>query len=221
MKNIEAVIFDMDGVLANTEPLWRKAMIEEFNEAGVVFTEAECRLTTGMRLKEVVEYWHIQNPLKNITPTILHDKIINNLCGLIRAENIEMKGSENSLRACQNLCLPTGLATSSNYQIINTVLKKINRDSFFKVIESAEGLKYGKPHPEVFLNCANKLNVDPTKCLVIEDSVNGIIAAKAAGMRVAAVPDPLQFIDPRFSIADYKFSDLEEFSIYLQTNYRF
>ncbi len=211
MTEIRAVIFDMDGVLVDTEPLWRKVMIEGFLEAGIDFTDEDCKLTTGMRFDKVVEHWSRIRPFRGKTPQQLHDDVIDNLCNLILNSNVEMKGVEIAFEACERHNLLTGLATSSNSRIVKTVLKKIERETYFKSVESAEHLDFGKPHPQVFLNCANSLQINPENCIVIEDSVNGIIAAKAAHMKAIAVPDPLHTTDPRFSIADYKIGDLEQF----------
>jgi mannitol-1-/sugar-/sorbitol-6-/2-deoxyglucose-6-phosphatase len=211
MSSIKAIIFDMDGVLADTEPLWRKAMISGFNSAGVDFTDEHCKQTTGMRFDEVVSFWHKTHGFTSKSKEELHDDIISDLCEMIMAGNVEMKGVHTALEHCRQLGLKTGLATSSNQKIIKTVLKKISREDFFHSVESAEGLPFGKPHPQVFLNCAQSLAIKPENCLVIEDSINGIIAAKAAHMRVVAVPDPFHFDDPRYSIADHKFESLERF----------
>ncbi|MBC7863923.1 MAG: hexitol phosphatase HxpB [Bacteroidia bacterium] len=210
-ESVKAVIFDMDGVLVDTEPLWRKAMITGFLEAGIDFTEDDCKSTTGQRFDEVVGYWHKKRPFKNKTKEQLHDDIIEDLCSMILSENVEMKGVHSMLQRIKENGIKTGLATSSNHKIIKTVLKKINGHDYFHSVVSAEGLQFGKPHPEVFLLCAQNLGVHPNQCLVFEDSVNGVIAAKAAMMRVVAVPDPLHFHDPRFSIADLKIENLEKF----------
>lgn len=219
MAAIQAVIFDMDGVLADTEPLWRKAMISGFVNAGIGFTEDDCRKTTGMRFDEVVDFWYRTHRFANKTRQELHDEIIHDLCGLIADGNVELAGVEEALSLCTELGLKTGLATSSNFKIIECVLKKINKQDFFHAIESAEGLSYGKPHPQVFLNCAHSLGADPAHCLVVEDSLNGVIAAKAARMQVVAVPDPAHAEDPRFCIADHKLNSLPGFRDFFLANF--
>ena len=101
-----------------------------------------------------------------------------------------------------------GLATSSSLKLMNAVLNKLQIQSYFSATVSAQNMTYGKPHPKVFLVCAKQLKINPNNCLVIEDSVNGIIAAKAAKMKVIAVPDAEHFNIKKFAIADYKFKNM-------------
>ncbi|MFN6038096.1 MAG: HAD-IA family hydrolase, partial [Bacteroidota bacterium] len=113
-----------------------------------------------------------------------------------------------ALDSCRKYKLPIGLATSSPTPVIEAVLKKLDISRYFDTIVSAEKLSFGKPHPEVFLNCAKKLNVESQSCLVLEDSVNGVIAGKAGLMTVVAVPEERNFHDYRYSIADFKIKTL-------------
>ncbi|MFN5183515.1 MAG: hexitol phosphatase HxpB [Bacteroidota bacterium] len=211
LQKINAVIFDMDGLIANTEPLWRRAMVEGFTECGINFTEEDCRITTGMRFLEVVEFWSQARPFNIYSVKEAHDMIINKLCVLIEKNDVELPGVAATIEACKANDLKIGLATSSGKKIIDTVLKKLGLFNKFDSIVSAENLLYGKPNPQVFIDCAHSLKVFPNNCLVLEDSVNGVIAAKAAFMKVVAVPDKHSFEDLRFSIADYKLSDLTLF----------
>ena len=102
------------------------------------------------------------------------------------------------------------LASSSALSLINTVLKQLNIENEFEVVNSAEHLNYGKPYPEIFIKTAQQLNVKPINCLVIEDSFHGVLAAKAAVMNVIAIPEKENHNDLRFEIADYKINSLNE-----------
>jgi len=210
MKGIEAVIFDMDGVLIDSEPLWRIAMIKGFNEIDIEFTEEDCRKTTGMRFKEVVEHWFNHHNITHSTPTQLNDSVINHLIDLINAQGKVMDGVSELLDFLKVKQYPLGLATSSNHALVDAVLQKTQIKPYFSSVTSAEFLKYGKPHPEVFLKCAAELAVHPKNCLVIEDSVNGVKAGKAAGMTVIAVPDIEHKNDERFGIADFRLNNLSD-----------
>lgn len=201
---IKAVIFDMDGVLVDSEPLWRKAMVAGFNEAGIPFTEEDCRKTTGMRFKEVVEIWIKHYNITAISPVQLENKVMDILIELIGAEGKAMPGITEALNYAHLMGYKTGLATSSSNRLLNAVLDKLNIRQLFSSIVSAEFMPYGKPHPEVFLVCAQGLNVHPSQCLVVEDSVNGVIAAKAALMKVIAVPDEEHKNLKQFAVADYR-----------------
>ncbi len=210
MQGIKAVIFDMDGVLIDSEPLWRIAMIQGFNGIGIDFTDEDCRKTTGMRFKEVVEHWFNHHNITHSTPIQLNDAVHSCLIDLIHEKGEAMKGALELLDHLRKKGFPIGLATSSNHILIEAVLKKTQTTLYFNDITSAEFLQFGKPHPEVFLKCAANLNIPPENCLVIEDSVNGVKAGKAAGMTVIAVPDKEHWNDERFQIADHKLNNLSD-----------
>ncbi len=201
--SLQAVIFDMDGVLIDSEPLWRKAMIKGFTGAGMPFTEADCRKTMGIRIGEVVTYWLSHYGVGHIHPPVLEQAIVAHLLELIAAEGTMLPGIAEILALCHEKGLKTGLATSSSNQLMQAVLKKLELETTFHAMVSAELMPYGKPHPLVFLTCAGQLQVAPANCLVIEDSLNGVIAAKAAQMTVIAVPEPGHQKREKFIVADY------------------
>lgn len=208
-KPLKALIFDMDGVLIDSEPLWRKAMVNGFNGAGIPFTEEDCRKTTGMRFKEVVEIWlsHHQIPLGH---TELEKSVLDLLITLISEEGKAIDGAMNIYEYSRDKKLKIGLATSSPQILVKSVLKKLSLENSFDVVVSAENMKHGKPHPEVFLECAGLLGVQPNECVVIEDSVNGVIAAKAAQMRVFAVPDAEHKNLKQFAAADWQCENMKQ-----------
>ena len=209
-KEIKAVIFDMDGVLIDSEPLWRKAMIEGFASIGVLITEEDCKKTTGNRLKEVVEYWFEKLDILDFLPTEIEHRIINMLVKLINKEGKAISGVIEVINFCNNKNIKIGLATSSSNQLMEAVLEKLKLKNTFKSSISAENMEYGKPHPEVFLSCASQLQISPLECIVIEDSINGVIAAKAAFMSVIALPEQENINNHKFSIADYKLNNMQE-----------
>ena len=209
-KEIKAVIFDMDGVLIDSEPLWRKAMIEGFASIGVLITEEDCKKTTGNRLKEVVEYWFEKLDILDFLPTEIEHRIINMLVKLINNEGKAISGVIEVINFCNNKNIKIGLATSSSNHLMEAVLEKLNLKNTFKSSISAENMEYGKPHPEVFLICASQLQISPLECIVIEDSINGVIAAKAAFMSVIALPEHENINNHKFSIADYKLNNMQE-----------
>lgn len=211
LKGIKAIIFDMDGVIIDSEPLWRRAMIQSFNKIGIPFTDDDCRLTTGMRFIEVAEYWFTTHNVTHMTVFEFDHMVISCLCDLIKAEGKLMNGVETALKHFKQHHYKIAIGTSSNVLLMNTVVDELGIRDYFQTICSAQHLEYGKPHPEVFLNCAKELNVKPNECLVIEDSVNGVIAAKAAQMKVLVVPEEGNTNNPKFAIADYKLNSLEEF----------
>lgn len=207
---IKAVIFDMDGVLIDSEPLWRIAMVKGFTDIGVPFTEDDCRKTTGMRFKEVVDIWLNHFKITSVSALDFENKVTDNLTELIQNKGKAINGVIDILEFCHRKQLKIGLATSSSVKLMKKVLNKLEIESYFDATISAEYMLYAKPHPEVYLTCANQLAVHPINCLVIEDSVNGCISGKAAQMKVIAVPDVDHNKDERFGIADYKYSNMHQ-----------
>lgn len=207
-----AVIFDMDGVLVDTEPIWRRVMVAGFNRVGIPFNEQDCRITTGMRFREVVEFWHRKRPWSGLSPAEVETIIIEDLCDEILKNDITIPGAMHAIDYFSGRGYLLGLATSSNYKIIHTVLEKLKLHHVFHSVQSAELLEYGKPHPEVYLRCAHQLQVLPGNCIAVEDSVNGMISAKSAGMKVIVVPEAINFYNPGFSIAELKLKSLNEIS---------
>lgn len=210
LLGIKAVIFDMDGVIIDSEPLWRRAMIQSFIEIGIPFSDEHCRITTGLRFKEVADFWFKKHGITHITVDEFDELVINRLCDLIHKEGKTMKGVLEALKFLKQKNLKIGIGTSSNTKLMNTVVDVLNIRHYFDELCSAEHMTYGKPHPMVYLTCAEKLGIHPLNCLVIEDSVNGIIAGKAAQMKVVAIPEDINKNNPKFSIADYSIESLLE-----------
>ena len=207
---LKAVIFDMDGVIIDSEPLWRRAMIRGFNEVGMPFTEADCRKTMGIRINEVIQYWLEVRGMKEVSASLLEERIVTVLLELIEEEGQLIPGIAEIMQLCRDRQIKMGLATSSSSQLMRAILKKLGLEQAFQSAISAEAMAYGKPHPEVFLVCAGQLGVLPAGCLVIEDSLNGVIAAKAAQMRVVAVPEPGHQHKEKFVVADHVFTDMHQ-----------
>lgn len=208
LTNIKAVIFDMDGVIIDSEPLWRKAMIQSFVELGIPFTDDHCRITTGLRFVEVAEFWFKEHQIKHKTVNEFDTLVINRLCDLIVKEGKPMKGVTEILPFLKENGFKIGIGTSSNTKLMNTVVDVLNIRHYFDALSSAEFLEHGKPHPHVFLNCAANLGIKPNACLVIEDSINGIIAGKAAQMKVVAIPEEINKNNSKFAIADFTVDSL-------------
>lgn len=210
---MKAVIFDMDGVLIDSEPLWKIAEIEGFGKVGLDLTQTDCEETVGLRIDEVVKMWHGKVGWTTKSLKEVETDIIEVLIREIRANGKALEGVHETLENLKTAGLKIGLATSSAQQIIDVVLEKLEIASFFEVVHSAELEQYGKPHPAVFLTTADKLQVDPVDCLVIEDSLNGVIAAKASRMKVVAIPEKTHHFDERLKIADKILDSLNHFRL--------
>ena len=124
-----------------------------------------------------------------------------------------MPGVYEALSFIQQQRIPMAIASSSSYRIIEAVTDKLEIGDFFEVIYSAEEEEYGKPHPGIFLSAAKKMRTNPSACIVIEDSFNGIIAALGARMKVVAVPDRKHANKTKFDIATIRIDSLKEFDL--------
>jgi len=211
---IKAVIFDMDGVILDSEPFWKEAEIRLFNSLGVPLTEEMCETTTGMRLVDVIKLWHEKYPwdLKENSFEKVGTSIVDSLITLIKQKGILNPGVTELLEMFTAKKLPMAIASSSDKRIIDAVMGKFDLKKYFKVIHSAEYEDYGKPHPAIYLTTAKMLGVEPQDCLAIEDSFNGVVSAVSARMKTAAYPEKTNFYNPKFAIADIRFRTLKDFT---------
>lgn len=209
---IEAVIFDLDGLLIDSEPLWQEAEILVFKQVNLVLTSELCRQTQGLRIDEVVDYWYRQYPWTNLSKLEVEKLIVSKVIELIHLKGQPLPGVAQAIAFVKNQNVKIALASSSALRIIQAALQKLNLTEVFVEIYSAESEMLGKPHPGVYLTTAQKLNVPPQSCLALEDSLNGVLAAKAAHMKCIAIPEAIQQKNPKFAIADLILKSLEEFN---------
>lgn len=206
--DFEAVIFDMDGVLVDSEPIWKIAMEEVFRSIGCHLTRKDFAKTVGLRLDEVVSYWHAVAQWQQYSNEEVVRMIISKMADLLKKDSQPMSGVVDTLHFLKDSGIKIGLATSSYEVLVDTVLSTHNLKQYFQYTHSAENERYGKPHPAVYLSCAEKLNVSPLKCLVIEDSLNGVISGKAARMKVVCIPEKTHVPEPKLMIADFMFDSM-------------
>lgn len=207
---INTVLYDMDGLLLDTEPLWGESMLRVAQKHKIPITWQKFKETTGLRIYEVTEYWSVKYPWQGSTHREVADEILDDIIDNARRNGGVLKGVERSLQLLKENNFKIGLASSSPQRMIETLVGHFGLTHYFDRITSADAVELGKPHPAVFLHCAKDLGATPLECLVLEDSVNGMIAGKAARMKVIVVPDELHFDDPRFALADAKLTSLED-----------
>ncbi len=186
---MQAAIFDMDGLLIDSEPLWQEAEIAVFGGLGLNLTREQCLETRGRRTREIVTYWYEKRPWRAASIDDVRARLIAAVCELVRLRGEALPGVHAVLDFIASQGMKTALASSSPPEIIAAVLDKLGIRERFVITRSAEGETYGKPHPALFLATAERLEVTPAECLVFEDSLSGVIAAKAASMTCVAVPD--------------------------------
>ena len=208
---IRAAIFDMDGLLVDTEWLWRIAEVEVFNQLGVPLTDAMAHTTTGLRVDEVVGFWRAKYPWEGPSDAKVCDDILDAVTALILDRGRLMPGVLHALEQVRQAGFRVGLASSSPLRLIDATLTHFALRPWFESYFSAEHEPYGKPHPAVYLRAAEALNTAPVQCLAFEDSFNGLLAAKSAKMRCVLVPAKEHRHDPRWAIADVVLDSLEGF----------
>jgi HAD superfamily hydrolase (TIGR01509 family) len=184
---IEAVVFDMDGVLVDSEPLHVEAARRSLAAYGVGYSDAENSEFTGFTDLEV---FAILKRRHGLTPTVdeLARRFADGLIALLQRQAVPLPGVPGVLVSLRQAGYRLALASSSSLEIIATTLRTLRITEHFPIVVSSVEVGRGKPAPDVFLAAASRLGLPPSRCLVVEDSRNGVLAAKRAGMACVAVP---------------------------------
>lgn len=201
---IQAAIFDMDGLLVDSEPHWREVERGVFDRVGLHLTDEECKRTTGLPTDAVVEYWFERFPWDEAIQTRaeIGAAIIAGAHEQIGLKAGPMPGALEVLQFFHERGTPMAIASASPMHLIETVVDRLGIRSLLATWHSATLEAYNKPAPDVYLGVARKLGVEPARCLTFEDSGNGLKSAHAAGMITVAIPADFEFNDPKFQIAD-------------------
>ena len=208
-----AAIFDMDGLLLDTEPLWGVSMLKIAKHYQVPAGPDFFKHTTGLRIYEVTEYWEEKFTWPgNVSSKQIAEDILDDIIALAKTDGGIMPGVEKCLQWLQSKDIKIGLATSSPTRMLDELINHFHLREYFDVLTSADTALFGKPHPEVYLQTAHALNIPAWNCVALEDSVNGMVSAKAARMKVIAVPEEARFHDPQFGLADVRLRSLEDFT---------
>src|SRR5215467_7687642 len=214
-RRFRAVIFDLDGLLADSEPWWNQIDAKLLAEYGVAYRGEHHRNVLGVSYRLATEFYknafHISAPVEELIGrrAEIATEFFANRVGLFPS-------AKATLERLREMKLFLALATSSVSASARPFLERTGIGRFFDVIVTGDEIERGKPHPDIYLLAAKKLGVPADACLVIEDALSGVAAARAANMRVAAVPDT-RFVDPReyTKEADRVFRDLSEVSAFV------
>ena len=185
---IDAVVFDLDGVLIDSEHVWDEARQRLAEERGGRWHERASRDMMGMSSPEWSRYMRDEVGIDE-SPEAISADVVRRLEAIYR-ERLPLV--DGAVAAVERLAerWPLGLASSSNRELIDLVLDLSDLERHFRATVSSEEVARGKPAPDVYLEAARRLRADPARCAAVEDSENGIRSAKAAGMRVLAIPNP-------------------------------
>ena len=184
---IEAVVFDLDGVIVDSEQVWDDVREQLAKERGGRWHEGAQAAMMGMSSPEWSAYMHDEIGLKE-SPEEINDEVVRRMLARYRESLPLIDGAVEAVRRLTP-DFTLAVASSSNRPLIEVVLEKTGLAELFAVTVSSEEVAAGKPAPDVYLEAARRLGVEPAQCAAIEDSANGIRAAHAAGMRVLAIPN--------------------------------
>ena len=185
---IEAVVFDLDGVIVDSEHVWDEVRQRLAEERGGRWHDEASRDMMGMSSLEWSRYMHDVIGLAE-PPEEINAEVVRRLVDVYREQLPLLDGAVGAVEALAKRW-PLALASSSNRELIELVLRESDLDRWFTATVSSEEVARGKPAPDVYLEAARRLGVDAGRCAAVEDSENGIRSAKAAGLRVVAIPNP-------------------------------
>ena len=206
---IEAVVFDLDGVLLDTEELWDEARRQIAEERGVRWRPDAQRAMMGMSSPEWSRYMHDVIGLPD-PPERISEEVVERLAELYRRQLPLIDGAVEAVRRI-GTHWPLGIASSSNRPLIDLFLELTGTQELFRTTVSSEEVASGKPAPDVYLEAAARLELAPDRCAAIEDSENGIRAASSAGTHVLAIPNRVFPPGPEaLALADLVLETLDE-----------
>jgi HAD superfamily hydrolase (TIGR01509 family) len=185
---IQAVVFDMDGVIVDSEQVWDEVRADYARTAGGSYPEAATRAMMGMSSPEWSAYMATELRVPG-TPDEINAAIVERMLARYGEAPPLIPGAVDAVRGIAARW-PIAIASSSNPELIEVVLRRAGLDGIVQTAVSSEEVRRGKPAPDVYLEAARRLGVEPARCAAVEDSHNGIRSAKAAGMRVIALPNP-------------------------------
>jgi HAD superfamily hydrolase (TIGR01509 family) len=183
-----AVVFDLDGVLIASEEVWDAVREAYVRERGGRYDDEIQRAMMGMSSLEWSRFLHDEAGVPD-TPDEINAEVVRRMLAAYREHLPLIPGAVEAVRGLHER-FPLGLASSSNRELIDTVLDVSGLEQFFHATVSSEEVAHGKPAPDVYLEAARRLGVEAARCTAVEDSHGGIRSARAAGMRVVAIPNP-------------------------------
>ena len=209
---MQAAIFDMDGTLIDSEPMWKKAEWEVFSSLGVKVSDELSSQTAAMTTLEVTEFWYHHYPWSGKCLSEVENEVVERVAELIVNTGVALEGVHEVLSFFQKRNIKIGLSTNAPSKLIPIVLNKLDISHYFQATSSSEHELNGKPDPAVYFSTAKKLNVEPSKCIAFEDSMSGVRAAYNANMKTVVVPLASDFENKKYDLSNIKLKCLSEFS---------
>lgn len=201
----------MDGLLIDSEPIWRRAEKVAFDLIGVKLTDEQQHHLLGRGVKQYVAGVYRLYPWGGHSQEDIAEMIMDEFIKLVKKDGVLKPGVHEVVELLKSKHIPLAIASSSHMKVIDAVVEKVQIRHYFDHIYSAEHEPYAKPHPGVFITTANLLDTEQEDCLVFEDAPSGVLAAKAAKMKCVAVPEPAVKDHPFIQVADLIIDSLEQF----------
>lgn len=206
---IKAVIFDMDGLLIDSEPAWTQTDRQLLGSYGKDYLPEDKSRFMGSGVKEFVRFLK-----KRFSLSEGEDKLLAERMQIFKAlilNDLKLRpGARGLLEELRKRGYLLALATGNNHEMMDLILNELDLGKYFSARTSSDEVPHGKPAPDVFLESAKRLRIEPSECLVLEDAVNGVLAAKAAGMKAIAVCDQRYNRPELFTEADMVVGGLGE-----------
>lgn len=195
-------IFDMDGLIIDSEPFWDKAESQVLINSGLPVHQYDSVHTTGFRIADTVSFWA---EACNLTEpnSVIENRIVDSINSMICERGVLLPGIAELMASLKRNNVNMCIASSSPVKLIDTVIDKFGLKEYILQRFSAEDCEYGKPNPEIFIHVMKEFGVVPEDTVIFEDSVSGVIAAKSARATCIAIPETLKLEDQRYSIADH------------------
>lgn len=215
-NRFKGAVFDLDGLLMDSEPVWSWAQRKMFAEMGVELTQAMQWATTGMRMREALEIWSGFFPGTAMDPASMRARLVELVGGSLKESGLPKAGAIRAIELCHASGCRIAIASSAPPEIIAAAVDRMEMvrpgmRGWLGEILSAENEVHGKPHPAVYLSAAGRLGLAPGECIAFEDSVFGLRSAHAAGMHCVAVPEEHNRGRMEYAIAHRVLESLDEF----------
>lgn len=211
LENIKAVLFDLDGTLVDSMWVWRQIDIDYSKLKGIDMPDGLQREVEGMSMLETAAFYKKKMGISDDIETMMHTW--NNMAKEMYSSRVPYKkGAEDFLKYLKANKIKTGIATSNSRELLQVVTESLGLHRYIDCFMTANEVAHGKPSPDVYIEVAKRLGVEPKECLVFEDVLPGIMAGQAAGMRVCAVYDVYSayVTEEKKNLADYYINDYTE-----------
>lgn len=209
---IEGVIFDLDGTIIDSEPIWKVAEQRYFASHGLLLSEEDCLATTGLPTIDAVKHWYSKIESPSLNPQSMANELNQNVIEILKEEGDLKPGIIENFEFWKSKGLPMGIASASSIPHIEAIVNRFNLKKYFSVLYSADFEQFGKPHPGVYISACEKLKIEPLRTVAFEDSFNGMLAAKSARMKVVALLDEGHYNEERYGFVDLKLKSHFDFN---------